>query len=279
MKIYKKINDVALRLITSEGSAEIYIPTDSKYNQIRNYAYGNMIDDNSSLNVELYNENLFYKHNLIIPSNIIRIGNNAFLNANITGKITVPLTCQELGVGAFRGTNISEVVIYSGFTSNNASAYAFANCPNLTKATICEPVSILPSFAFNESTALEEVYLPTTITNLSTSCFYKIYNVKFVKFTGQTPPVISSNTFKYAKTASLLVPYQQFDAYNTTTNLLTFGNPIYGYGEFNTGDTLPSSISGYTIAWYPTLDDAQNSTNSITTCPNSGTMYAVCTPA
>ena len=152
----------------------------------------------------------------------------------------------------------------------------FAECPNLVKVTFHDLITFLPSYTFQYCEALKEVYLPSTLTEIKSSCFYKTPNVELIKFTSTTPPILgSATTLKYACNAVLLAPYQYYNDYYTATNYLTHGNPIMGYGEFNLGDSLPSTITGYSIVWYPTLADAKNSTNATTTCTATGTMYAV----
>lgn len=260
------LSKFALPMITGEGSVEIYIPTDSKYTLLKHYAYSSADTGNS---------NLFYKHNLTIPSNIKTIGIRSFQGSNLTGSVTVPSTCTFIWTGAFQETNISEITLSDGLISNSQSGYICAGCPNLVKATLLEPISTLPSYTFSECTALSEVYLPSTLTSLASTCFSKCTNINIVKFTGSSAPTCASATFKQANLASLLVPYQYYNTYYTASNYLVNGNSMYGYGEFTTGQSLPSSISGYSITWYQTLENAKSSTSPITSCPSSGTMYGV----
>lgn len=269
------LSDLAISMITGSQPVLIHIPTDSKYTHIRNYAYCN--DFNANYTIDNHNDNLFYKHNLTLPSNITRAGVSAFSHANLTGKVTVPETCLELGTYCFAYTNITEAEVHNGYQLNNASAGTFAYCPNLRKATFYPPVKLLPANTFSTCSALEEVYLPATLSDLQSSAFYKCYDIKLIKFAQTTPPTLSSSALKYSTSAVILVPYLNYSAYKNSTNYTVHGNIIMGHGDFATGSTLPSSITGYSIQWYTTLDNAKSSTNPVTTCPATGTMYAVFT--
>ncbi len=269
------LSKIAISMITGNQPVLIHIPTDSQYTHIRNYAYCNDFNSNSTL--DNHNQNLFYKHNLTLPNNITRAGISAFSNANLTGKVTVPESCLELGTYCFAYTNITEAEVHNGYQLNSASAGTFAFCPNLLKVTFCEPVKMLPANTFSTCDVLQEVYMPSTMSEIQSTAFYKCYNLQLIKFTRTTPPTLSSATLKYSTSATILVPYLNYAAYKNSTNYSVHGNLIMGHGDFTAGTSLPSSITGYSIKWYTTVDNAKNSTNPVTTCPNTGTMYAMFT--
>ena len=251
-----------LSMITGNGSQEIYIPEDAECTTIRPYAYYCYSMDN---------DELFYKENLTIPSNITKIGTSAFKGANLTGLVTVPATCTDVAGGIFQYSKLTEINIQCKLTSS--CTYFCSNCPNLKKATLGEGVSYIPTNVLSYNVNLEEVYLPSTATTFGGTALYQCSAIKLVKFKGGTPLTISTGVFKYCPNAVFLVPYEYYYEYFTATNYQYHGNTQYGYGEFNTGDALPSTHNNYLITWYATFEDAQNGTNAVTTCPATGTMY------
>ena len=255
--IIDELNNKINCLITGVGTCEITIPTGAEYSAIREYGY-------SSYN----NDILFCKENLTIPDNILEICTRAFFKANITGKLIIPTTCRTISTGAFQYSKISEVFIGGGLSSS--SSYAFSDCPNLKKIVLGESsMTTLTNYVMSYNKALEEVHISSLITSISSSCMYNCTNLKLFRFSNPTPAALSTGVFTEAKTAIMLVPYQSFHAYFTATNYQKHGNPMYGWGQFEQGETLPSSdiLSQYSITWYASLDDLKAGINQITTAP------------
>lgn len=265
LSVIDKLNEVIKCFITGKGSWEIELP--DNITQIKKYAF--WIDSKND------NSNLFYKENLVLPPTVTHIQEQAFLNVNLYGTFTLPATCEFVGTQAFNNCKFTEVHIYGGFTST--STYAFTKCQQLLRAYIYSPVSIIPQYLFCNCYALEELYLPPKATSFGYTQIYECAALKLIKFTSVTPPTLSSNTFQKCPTAALLVPLSSFDAYFNASNYLAYGNPMFGYQDFEQFDNLPTSMTGYNLTWYATVNDAKSGTNPITICPATGTMYAACT--
>ena len=248
-------------LLVGDRPMEIFIPTDCT--QIRPYAYYS------------YSDSPYYKDILIIPENITKIGNAAFYGAVVTNRIVVPSSCTSLKSEAFRKINTPEIIVGNGITST--STWCIADSPTLKKVTVCDPISILPANCIAYNKALVEVYLPASMKEITAYGLSDNTNLKMVRFTGPTPPTISTATFSTCKKAALTVPYQYYDTYYNATNYQKYTNPFLGYGDFTLGDTLPTSIEGYSIVWYETWQKALSATEPVTLCPATGTMYAVLT--
>ena len=253
--------------ITGVGSFEIEIPTDSQYTDIREYAFSTLAA----------RQNLFYKHNLTIPSNIKKINTRAFYLCNLTGKATVPSTCTYLSSSIFDSTNIEELEIFNGISGS--SIYVGANCPNLKKLILHAPINMLPNYGFSNNPALKEVYFPSTLESLSSTCLYNDSAISILEFSSDVPPTLYTGTFQKAKNAAIYVPYLKYDDYFNATNYQYYNQPIYGYGQFNEGDELPSADEAglYTITWYSSIADIRAGTNPITICPFNGKMYGAFT--
>lgn len=259
-------NDLALAMITSVGSQEIIIPEDAKYTAIRDYAYHAQT---------ALSDNLFYKHNLTIPNNITTIGASCFNSCKLTGKVTVPASVTKIGMSAFRYCTMEEVEL--SCENLTSATYVCSHNPNLKKAVINAPIPQLMSYSFAECTSLEEVHLPSTLTSISSNAFNKCSGLKFIKFNNPTPCVVPANLFHYATNVVFVVPYQSYDSYLNATNFQYLERAQYGFGEFLAGTTFPTSITGYSITWHSSLDEAKDATNPITVCQSNGTYYAAFT--
>ncbi len=258
------LSGIALGSITNTGRYEIYIPEDTQYNQVRPYAYYCGTSTNADA--------LFYKHNLIIPPHITEIGARCFCGANVTGKLILPATCTKVGNFAFQSTGITEAEIY--VQNLDSATYIFSSCKSLIKVIVGESITKIPNAAFSYCSVLEEIYFPSTLASLANQALTQCESLKLVKFTSNTPPTTLTGSFSSIGNAVFLVPYAVYDTYLNATNYQKYPRDQYGFGEFNTNDALPDSITGYTITWHATLDDAKSNINPITTCPTAGTYYA-----
>lgn len=256
-----KYKNMVYGLLIGDRQMEIFIPDDCT--QIRPYAY------------YCYSNSPYYKDNLTIPETVTKIGNAAFYGVTINGTLTIPSTCTTIQSEAFRKINVTEIIIGNGISSS--STWCFSDSPTVQKITVCNPITILPTNGIAYDKALLEIHLPDSLTEITAYGLYGNTGLKMVKFNGTVPPKVSSASFQSCLKAALVVPYLAYDAYVNATNYQKYGQPFIGFGNFELGDTLPSSIDGYTIVWYETLDDARAATNPVTLCPATGTMYAVLT--
>ena len=259
--------DIINCFITGASSCEIFIPEDPKYTTIKKYAFAGSKSDNRP----------FYKQDLTIPSNITTIYDGAFQFTDITGKVVIPSTCKQIGSNVFQSCNLTEVVANGGLTKSSTNT--FNDCPNLKKVTINAPITHIANNLFSFGTGIEEIHLPSTLTYIGSTPFYRTYYIIMLRFTSTTPVTLSSGTFADIKNASIVVPYLNYDAYFTATNYQQYSNPMFGWGDFVAGETLPSTSADglYTITWHTTLDDAKNVTNPITSCTEDAMLYGVFT--
>ena len=265
LSLLDELNSKINTLVTGDGSLEIIIPENATY--IRAYAYCSTVRNEDT-------QMTFYKDNLVIPPEITTIGEYAFANTNITGFLEIPITCTNLGSRAFSGTNITELVVRNGLVNGS---YIFSYCKQLLKATVHDTVTAFPNYTFNSCYSLKEITLPATPYTIYADTFKHCSSMQIMRFTGSTPFTVNSKAFLYPKTAVILVPYLSYSAYDNATNYHQYGNPMCGYGDFEAGATLPAELEGYTIVWYSTLDDFNNTTNAVTSCENAGTYYGAFT--
>ncbi|MFQ6724423.1 MAG: leucine-rich repeat domain-containing protein [Clostridia bacterium] len=245
------------------GCGEIDIELPSNVDRIRPYAFYTM--DNS--------ENIFNKHNFTIPNHILTVGDYAFFKTNLTGVLTIPETCTQVGRQAFSYTFITEANVYNGF-NDSTGPYALSYCSNLTTVRFYPPLNYLPIYLFSNCKYLNTIEIHTNLTNFCYSTIYECKKLRIIKFCIDTPITIASNTFSTHVSTNLLVPYQHYDEYFNFSNYQAYGNPMFGFGEFEQGAELPATAEGYTITWHPTLDDAKANTNPVTTASETATYYS-----
>ena len=121
---------------------------------------------------------------------------------------------------------------------------------------------------------LDEVILPTTLTSIADGSFYSSQSPVCVRFLNPTPITISTSVFSDIKTAVIAVPIESYYTYYNTTNYLASGNVMVGFQQFNAGDTLPATISGIAVTWYPRPYDAKYTMNEVTSCTEDCELFA-----
>ncbi len=93
---------------------------------------------------------------LLIPSTITSIGNNAFKNYKSLYSVTIPSSVKSIGSYAFSNcTNLKTIMMSDGITS--IGEYAFSNCSSLKKITIPANVSNIEATIFSGCTGMTEI--------------------------------------------------------------------------------------------------------------------------
>ena len=144
--------------------------------------------------------------NTIIPNNVAIIGKAAFAECTELATINIPNNIIEIGIDAFtKCTKLKSVRMSDSITSINATA--FMDCP-----------------------ALKSITLPNCITNIGEKAFMRCTNLRTVYCKALTPPQISTDTYSQIATdATLYVPYNAMEAYNTDTNWNQAFDTIRGF--------------------------------------------------
>lgn len=106
--------------------------------------------------------------NIILPPNLIKIGNSCFEYAQIK-QITIPDTVTEIGNSAFNVCEqLASIALPSGL--QKISSTMLAGCRSLTSITIPEAVTEIGSQAFANS-GLTSITIPSTVTTLGSEAF------------------------------------------------------------------------------------------------------------
>ena len=143
--------------------------------------------------------------NLLIPSEVIKVENNAFYFCESITSITISESEEDITLGS----------------------HAFANCPNLTHATISNSVSVIPPYAFYDCSNLTEITIGNNVSIIWLAAFTNCPIEKFYSYS-ETPPTLNkriegvSTTFPHPfgninkETATLYVPSGCKVAYEAT---------------------------------------------------------------
>ena len=103
-----------------------------------------------------------------LPDGLSRIQECAFWNCQSLIRISLPTNLQTLEAYSFYGCdNLTELVL----SKTEGLAEAF-DLTNINKITIREGITALAESAFEHCTSLDEIHLPTTLTNIRPYAFY-----------------------------------------------------------------------------------------------------------
>lgn len=136
---------------------------------------------------------------IVIPSTITKIGDNAFKNCTNLTKVTYKaIACTRAGNGgenvtsAFIGcSKLSQLIITEGVTTIPANI--FRQCPELKQITFPSSLKKINSSAFYK-TSFEEIIIPEGMEEISYTCFSSNPNLKTVRLPS-TITTIQNNAF------------------------------------------------------------------------------------
>lgn len=118
------------------------------------------------------------KGDVVIPSTVIKIADNAFYNNQNITSIEIPSSVKEMGTAVFAGTKLKKVTIPGSI--KNIPSNAFEQCKNLEDVTFESGIETIGSCAFSGCN-MTSIDLPTSITKIEAGAFRGCKNLKTVK--------------------------------------------------------------------------------------------------
>ena len=210
-----------------------------------------------------------------IPNTVTSIGDYAFYSCRSLSSINIPNNVTSIGDYAFYSCrSLSSINIPNNVTSIGDNT--FSSCYSLSSIIIPNTVTSIGDNTFSSCYSLSSIIIPGNVTAIGSYSFQNCNSMDYIKFIPTTPPTVSnSNAWSGVSTSTIIyVPAESINAYKTATY---YPNPssykYVGYATYASGDSLPSSIPGYSLTWYATIEDWIAETNPITV-GNGNEVYA-----
>lgn len=229
---------------------------------------------------------------------VTQIGAGAFENSAIS-SVTVPSNINRIGDDAFSNCESLESADFSA-TSNVTFGYgAFADCISLTDVALPTALTQIPAATFRGCTSLETIVLPATVTSINANAFGGCESLKsmrmpnkdvrlsfpfdeksgiikfevlentdeLIRFTcdadiygadGEKLPLFAyDNTYVYGQERAAYYPENGVFTIHKNTGITTYaagGDQVSFYYDFAQGDQLPSfSLSDRTTLGFLTI--------------------------
>ena len=165
-----------------------------------------------------------------LPNTVTLIDNYAFQYCQNLETINLPNTIISLGVGCFMQCAALKIALD---LSNLTRLYeaTFFNCREITNVNIGSKITIIDKQVFQYCFALTNLIIPSQIKSIGVQALQigSIDDKATITFESTTPPTIGTNTFDTAKLQAIRVPMSAVDTYKSYTNWTLFADYIVGY--------------------------------------------------
>lgn len=115
---------------------------------------------------------------VVIHSEVVKIGKEAFAGCRALKNITIPLSVTEIGKGALRDCTSLERITFNG-NIETIPEKMFSGCANLKNVTIKEGVKHIKD-SFVGCKALSSIVIPKSVEDLADFCFSSCENLTSV---------------------------------------------------------------------------------------------------
>lgn len=132
---------------------------------------------------------------LVIPEGVEKLGNTTFAGNDKLKNVTLPSTLTDIGRNVFASTGVEYLEIPAGVKEIGNSNHSLAGMSKLKTLVLNDGLEKIDSYSFSSLGALENVYIPKSVTEMGTGIFSGLDNLKSVTFQeGLT--VIGDNLFQ-----------------------------------------------------------------------------------
>lgn len=153
-------------------------------------------------NVEFESTPLEYAHSifindqevidLVIPSSVTKINNNAFNGCSNIKSLTLSENTQTIGEGSFYGCSSLENINF-GTKLKTIGASAFSGCSSLSLINIPNSVDSIGYYAFSRCINLESFIIPSSIKTLERGVFYNCSGLKNISIPNSVNSISLTN--------------------------------------------------------------------------------------
>lgn len=143
---------------------------------------------------------------LVIPEGVEKLGNTTFAGNDKLKNVTLPSTLTDIGRSAFASSAIESLEIPANVKEIDSSNHSLAGMSKLKTLVLNDGLEKIDSYSFSSLGALENVYIPKSVTEMGTGIFSGLDNLENVTFQeGLT--VIGDNLFQgCANLREIIIP-------------------------------------------------------------------------
>lgn len=194
---------------------------------------------------------------LTLPEGVTYLSDYALDGCKVLQSVTLPDSLKTIGVGAFRNTGISELIIPDGVTTLSKSVCE--KCSNLRYVKFSEAVSIIPDLTFADCDNLSKVDTVRTAYSFRHNSSFKncisLYDSRF--------SVLNRNSIDFSASKTEVQP-------NGFVNLSVHYSFNEGVADKNTSKVKIVLPKGVTAVEASLNDGEYNASSNIITLNNTG---------
>ena len=211
--------------------------------------------------------NSYRLKDIVLPSSLKSIGENAFSNCESLNNVVIPNTVTTIKSGAFREcSSLSNIKLSENITTISDSVL---NATAIKKLTLPESVNTIEDWAF-ASTPIEELTLSQNVTSLGSNVFSYCNNLSKLTILNKDLAIlkaeIPSTTTIYANSNSRAKAYCDMS-----------GNPFVSIDEPEETTPVPTTTPQVTTTKLVTTTPQVTTTKPVTTTPQVTTTKPVTT--
>lgn len=155
-----------------------------------------------------YAQNLYFNNilakDIIIPNNILSIGDYAFYGCENITSVSIPNSIATIGTQAFyKCSKLENLTIPDSVLSIDGGAFAY--CNNLTSVELSENLSSLERELFGWCYNLKEVTIPNNVSKIGDWVFYNCNSLCNIVI-GDNVKTIGEKAFERTSITSIIIP-------------------------------------------------------------------------